>query len=302
MNTEYTHPFREHRKRGLQLSFLSALIALSMVCAVARGASENTDASTVGLVAAYSFDDGSGTTVTDLSGNGNTGTITGATWSSLGKFSNGLRFDGISNWVTVNDSDSLDLTGGMTLEAWVYPTVATGNWTTVLLKEAPPGFNLAYHLQGDPSGHPSSYIMTEASGLQGLVGIGTLLLNTWTHLAATYNGAMFFLYVNGTVVASQPVSGNIPPSIGPLRLGGNSIWGEYFAGTIDEVRIYNKALSQTEIQADMRTPVGNSVLTPGYWTNHAWCMQTIQLGCVTYTRSQAIAIMRTTSTRDKTYS
>src|SRR5205814_6427116 len=109
----------------LQLSFLSALIALSTVCAVARGASDNTDFVTaVGLVAAYSFDDGSGTTVTDLSGNGNTGTITGATWSSLGKFSNGLRFDGISNWVTVNDSDSLDLAGGMTLEAWVYPTVA----------------------------------------------------------------------------------------------------------------------------------------------------------------------------------
>ena len=75
-----------------------------------------------------------------------------------------------------------------------------------------------------------------------------------------------------------------------------------FAGTIDEVRIYKRALSQTEIQADMRTPVGNSVLTPGYWTNHAWCMQTIQLGCVTYTRSQAITIMRTNSSRDKTYS
>jgi Concanavalin A-like lectin/glucanases superfamily/Dockerin type I domain len=214
------------------------------------------------LVAAYSFDEGSGTTVTDASGYGNTGTISGASWTSQGKFGNALSFDGISNWVTVNDSDSLDLASGMTLEAWAYPTTAPGTWTTILLKEAPPGNNLAYHLQGDPSNHPSSYITTDVSGLQGVVGPQALPLNTWTYLAATYNGAMLSVYVNGTVVVSQPVSGNIVPSVGPLRFGGNSIWGEYFAGKIDEVRIYNRALSQTEIQADMGTPVGTPTPSP----------------------------------------
>src|SRR5204863_4124868 len=86
------------------------------------------------------------TTVTDLSGNGNTGTIAGASWTSQGKFGNALNFDGISNWVTVNDSDSLDLTSGMTLEAWVYPTLNPFGWTTVIIKEQPEVDNQVYGL------------------------------------------------------------------------------------------------------------------------------------------------------------
>jgi hypothetical protein len=224
------------------------------------------------LVAAYSFDEGSGTTVTDLSGNGNTGTINGASWTSQGKFGNALNFDGISNWVTVNASNSLNLASGMTLEAWAYPTAATGTWTTILLKEAPPGNNLAYHLQGDPSSHPSSYITTDVSGLQGIVGPAPFLLNTWTHVAATYNGTLFSLYVNGIVFASAPVTGNIIPSVGPLLFGGNSIFGEYFGGTIDDVRIYNRALNQAEFKPTEYGWNSGCLYGRGYWSSHqqAW--------------------------------
>src|SRR5713101_8163184 len=76
-----------------------------------------------GLVAAYSFNEGTGTTVADSSGNSNTGTITGATWTTQGKFGNALVFNGTSALITITDSASLQLTTGMTLEAWVYPTV-----------------------------------------------------------------------------------------------------------------------------------------------------------------------------------
>ena len=302
MNTEYSHCFRTRGAHGLQL-ILSVLVTQTLLAATPSSPElpQVVDVSSVGLVAAYSFDEGSGTTANDFSGNGNTGTISGATWTTLGKFSNALNFNGLSNWVTVNDSNSLDLSSGMTLEAWVYPTVATGTWSTVLLKEAPPGFNLAYHLEGDPSNLPNSYIMTDLSGLQGATGPTPLALNAWTHMAATYNGSFLTLYVNGAPAANQPVSGSIPPSIGPLRFGGNSIWGEYFAGRLDNIRIYNRPLTQAEIQSDMNTPVGNCVVTPGYWQNHSWCMQSIQLGCATYTRTQAIAILRSNSSKDKTY-
>jgi concanavalin A-like lectin/glucanase superfamily protein len=57
--------------------------------------------------------------------------------------------------------------------------------------------------------------------------------------------------------ASKAVSGAIKTSTGALRIGGNSIWGEYFSGLIDEVRLYNRALSATEIQADMARPVSS---------------------------------------------
>jgi hypothetical protein len=301
MKSEYSKCSRLGGPRRLQ-QFLTAFIAQSLLTAASSSElPQNVDVSNAGLVAAYSFDENSGTTVTDFSGNGNTGTVSGALWTTQGRFNNALTFNGSTDWVTVNDSNSLDLSTGMTLEAWVYPTAATGSWTTVLLKEAPPGSNLAYHLQGDPSDFPSSFIMTDLSGLRGVLGPQPLALNLWTHMAATYNGSALTLYVNGVAAATQPVSGNIPPSIGPLRLGGNSIWGEYFAGTIDNVRIYNRALTQSEIQADMNIPVGNCVVTPGYWQNHTWCVQSIQLGCVTYTRTQAIAILRSNSSKDKTY-
>lgn len=255
------------------------------------------------LVGAYNFDEGMGTSVTDFSSFANTGTVNGATWTT-GKFGGALSYDGISNWVTVDDSDSLDLSTGMTLEAWIYPTAATGTWATILLKEAPPGPNLAYHLQTDPSNRPISFITTDVSGLQGVTGPDPVLLNNWTYLAATYDGAALSLYVNGMLVASQAVSGNILPSIGPLRFGGNSIFGEYFAGTIDNLRIYNRSLSQAEIQSDMNRPVGNCLLSSGYWMNHpaAWCVQSIQVGCANYNVVQGILIMRHSSSQDKTYS
>jgi hypothetical protein len=70
------------------------------------------------------------------------------------------------------------------------------------------------------------------------------------------------LYVNGAQVASQAQTGAIATSTNPLQIGGDSLYGGYFAGQIDEVRIYNRALNITEIQADMNTPVGSPPPTP----------------------------------------
>ena len=88
-------------------------------------------------------------------------------------------------------------------------------------------------------------------------GTSQLPINTWSHLASTYDGTTLRLYVNGTQVGSVATTGSIEVSSGVLRIGGNTIWGEYFSGLIDEVRIYNRALSATEIQTDMNTPVGS---------------------------------------------
>ena len=71
--------------------------------------------------------------------------------------------------------------------------------------------------------------------------------NTWTHLALTYNGSTLTLYRNGVAVATSNVSGTLSPTTGTLQIGGSQ-YGEYFKGLIDEVRIYNRALSATEIQ------------------------------------------------------
>jgi Concanavalin A-like lectin/glucanases superfamily len=80
--------------------------------------------------------------------------------------------------------------------------------------------------------------------------------NSWTHLATAYSGGSVRLYVNGTLAATTPVPGPLPNSSGPLRIGGNSMWGEYFSGLIDEVRVYDRALSAAEIQTDMDAAIG----------------------------------------------
>ena len=83
-----------------------------------------------------------------------------------------------------------------------------------------------------------------------------LPVGAWSHLAMTYDGSRCRLFVNGVQVASLPQTGAIAPSGSPLWIGGNSPYGEYFSGRIDEVRVYRAALSQAEIQADMAAPLG----------------------------------------------
>jgi chitodextrinase len=87
------------------------------------------------------------------------------------------------------------------------------------------------------------------------IGPNALTANTWAHLATTYDGATVRLYVNGVQVASQAKTGTIATSTNPLQIGGDSIYGQYFAGRIDEVRVYNRGLSVAEIQSDMNTPL-----------------------------------------------
>ena len=86
---------------------------------------QDSAAATPGLVAAYGFNEGSGSTVSDASGNGNNGTIANATWAATGKYGKALQFNGTSALVTIPDATSLHLTTGMTLEAWVNPSTVT---------------------------------------------------------------------------------------------------------------------------------------------------------------------------------
>ena len=204
-----------------------------------------------GLVAAYNFDAGSGAVLADVSGNGNNGTITGATWTTSGKYGGALVFNGTNALVTIPDSTSLNLTTGMTLEAWVNPSTVTSAWRDLIYKG-----NDNYWLEAtsENSVVPAAGATLGSSDVDTL-GTAALTANTWTFLTETYNGSALDLYVNGTLVSSLAHTGNIATSTDPLQIGGDSIYGQYFKGMIDNVRIYNTALTQAQIQTDMTTAV-----------------------------------------------
>jgi chitodextrinase len=239
----------------LALAFCLTAAAFAGILAH-RNFAARVQAASTGLVAAYSFNEGSGTTVNDASGNGNNGTISGATWTTAGKYGSALVFNGRSSRVNINDSASLHLTSGMTLEAWVSASSVPTFWQDVIYKE-----NDIYFLEAGSgvTNHPpavgASFL---ANGDQFLAGTSALKLNTWTHLAATYDGATLLFYVNGIQVASRAMTDSLTSSTQPLQIGGDAAFGQYFKGTIDEVRIYNRALAATEIQSDMTTPITQS--------------------------------------------
>src|SRR5262249_48823461 len=159
--------------------------------------------------------------------------------------------NGTSALVTINDSPSLRLTTGMTLEAWVKPRMVTNVWRDVIYKG---NDNYALEAASDHSGVPAGG-STFGGAWVATYGPTALPLYTWRHLALTYDGATLRLYVNGVQVSSLARTGSLPTSTNPLQIGGDSIYGQYFKGKIDEIRVYNRALSASEIQADRSTPI-----------------------------------------------
>ena len=160
-----------------------------------------------------------------------------------------MNFDGVNDLVNINHSTSLNLTSAFTLEAWVRPTNVAG-WRDILMKEIPGNQSYSLYATDGPNGPAASYanVNSEVSARGG----GTLPLNTWTHVASTFGGGSLKLYINGVLVNTQSLTGNVRTSTLPLRIGGNLIWtDENFAGQIDEVRVYNRSLTQAEIQANM---------------------------------------------------
>lgn len=210
-----------------------------------------------GLKLSYAFGEGSGGTTSDSSGNAHTGTISGATWTTSGKYGNALLFDGVNDFVSSPDANDLDFTTGMTLEAWVYPTSTLTSPAGIIVKEH--CYFLYANLYNNlPQGGFSDGVVNFLA-----TGTSTLAVNTWTHLAVTYDNVSVTLYVNGAQVSSLAKTGSIVTSSGQLRIGTSS-FNEPFPGRIDNVRLYNRALSPAEIITNMNTAVaaGQDITPP----------------------------------------
>ncbi len=209
-----------------------------------------------GLLAAYGFSEGAGSTTFDASGNGHTGLLVGATWTGAGKYGSGIAFASTTQRVdlgTVLDIGTLPFT----LEAWVYPT-SRADWRSMISKRSSwsaPGmrFDLGTEITSGRVylGQPNNFLQSNY----------VPPLNAWTHLAVVADTAATRFYANGVLQQTLGAFALGTGATAPVYVGNNGDLDDPFAGQIDEVRLYSRALSQAEIQADMNAPIGSSADT-----------------------------------------
>ena len=219
-------------------------------------------------IVAYHFDEGSGAMVSDQSGNNYNGTLkNGPTWSS-GKNGGGLSFDGVDDYVTAGDVASADGLNQITISAWVKFNVSGGGGkeTHFIDKSRCDGAvsggpwelgvsltqsHKAEFLVYPSNGSPYSYVFSGSSTTS--VDDGQ-----WHYVTGRYDGAYLSIWIDGVQQNSISAPGLTMSNSGnALELGGHCNGYAYsFAGKLDDVRIYNRALTSAEIQSDMATPVG----------------------------------------------
>jgi PGF-pre-PGF domain-containing protein len=227
----------------LVIILLSFLLIISFKPQITGLQIDPIDNNETGLVALWHLNEGSGTMISDSSGNGNTGTISGATWID-GKFGKALSFDGVDDYVNVPDSVSLHAVNEYTFEFWFntkvrYYSGMSPDWNTII---SYPNFLQIFYRGAYTSLRPLIY---QIGGFSNDGPTYTYEKDTWYHWALTINKTHFSIYINGVQYgpyASSFPDQNFRPPSGNLNIGNN-----VFNGTFDEIAIYNRALSASEI-------------------------------------------------------
>ena len=193
-----------------------------------------------GLVAHYTFDEGSGAALKDVSGNGHDGQITGATYVESPR-GHALQFDGVDDYVYLGEASMLNLTGDLTIEVWLRATDISGRNRLIIGDAAGLTVNRNFSLRIDKQrlrfeygeGHDYGMFLADESFPTG----------EWHHLAIVCEFPRYFFYFDGKKIKSGALAFPITPTQGGQRLLGG--WGHgRFKGEIDEIRVYNKALSE----------------------------------------------------------
>ncbi len=233
------------------------------VCASTLPATSSTN-----LQALWTFDEGSGTIAYDSSGNSNTGTVAGSSWTWTGGMFGSAMYFGGGDQVAVSNSASLNPVQGITVSAWVN----ADNWfnTPRILEKGKT--NNQYALFANYSSNQLAFAVYGVTN--GTVTTPLPSEGTWHQISGTYDGSLISLYIDGQVVTQRTASGQMPITTDPLAIGfrpGGSILHN-FSGIIDDVRIYGSALSSNQI-AQLYVPAPPANLTATVVTNQidlAW--------------------------------
>jgi len=208
------------------------------------------DSSREGLVAHWRLDEGEGTTAYDSIFD-NDGEVVGATWTS-GKIGGALNFDGVGDYVSIPDDDSLDLTNNFSISAWFKPD-DTGLFLLICKGNVPaydPGG--AYTILCVPGGELLAFYafyVRDSNDNEFRYTSTSVPLNEWAHVVGTFSDGNIKIYNDGVFADSKDLgTSTINTNNGPLGIGAEGDGETPFNGTIDDVRIYGRVLSEAEVQ------------------------------------------------------
>ncbi len=219
----------------------------------------NSGVSTAGLQAAYSLDENGqfGSAALDTSGNYRTGTLVGGSWTTAGRYGGAVSLSGSNSEIDLPALGTFYKTG-FTLEAWVYKQTSKVDVGVVGAWVSGAGGPMIWvdHVTGH-------YRLTFGTTFSNYLDSGiSPAIGRWQNVAATYDGAVASIYVDGTLAASSIFMGNVGDS-NTWRIGAyNSPANGFLDGAIDNVRIYSRALSASEIQTDMATRIQPDLTPP----------------------------------------
>jgi hypothetical protein len=217
-----------------------------------------------GLVGYWDFENVQGGIARDLSGNGNVGTIFGASTVPGIWRGNALSFDGMNDYVSVGDALELNPTFAVTVSAWIKAASVTG-YPPIAKKSglgSTQGYGYALEAHFNPKGTgPGAGLIVSTAGPSAVwPNWADITTDHWYFVAGVYDGTWLTTYwgdaANTPIALSRvPGSGNIAPSTNPLYIGSDpSNPSRFFDGLIDEVRVYDRALTGGEITDVYRVP------------------------------------------------
>lgn len=231
------------KKRGKVLNkvVIAVLMTLIMQCTFFVGAAVGAVADSA--VGQWLFNEGTGSIVKDSSASKNDGKIYGATFVE-GKRGSALSFDG-NDYVEIPHQASLSPRSAFSIAAWINP-VSNTKYQKIIYKSL--GSNTDYSIiQGGQNNIGFSF-KTGINAMTGYTAANSVPSGTWTHVVGTYDGSRMKIYINGKLVYNSKVSGKINQHAEPLRIGGGvNSTNNNFKGMIDDVYIYDRALTAEEV-------------------------------------------------------
>ncbi len=186
----------------------------------------------------------------DVSKYGNNGNCSGmgagCNWNSSGRYGGGMQFDGVNDYVNVSNNSILGATNVVSVSAWIKKGV-NGVVLPIVMKDDPVNNRPNYGLDITSGNMLRFFGYNGTTAVGDTTGISFTTLNQWTHVVGTFDGTYWIIYINGNLTRNISSVATLTTTTATLKIGYRSNNNNYFNGSIDEVRIYNRSLSASEV-------------------------------------------------------